>query len=58
VADQALTPEWVAASVPGLLNDAARLAAMGEAARGVIPLDADDKLARMVLEAGRGGSTR
>jgi UDP-N-acetylglucosamine--N-acetylmuramyl-(pentapeptide) pyrophosphoryl-undecaprenol N-acetylglucosamine transferase len=58
VADQALTPEWVAASVPGLLNDAARLAAMGDAARGVIPLDADDKLARMVLEAGRGGSTR
>jgi UDP-N-acetylglucosamine--N-acetylmuramyl-(pentapeptide) pyrophosphoryl-undecaprenol N-acetylglucosamine transferase len=58
VADAALTPEWVAASVPGLLNDAARLAAMGEAARGVIPLDADDKLARMVLEAGRGGSTR
>jgi UDP-N-acetylglucosamine--N-acetylmuramyl-(pentapeptide) pyrophosphoryl-undecaprenol N-acetylglucosamine transferase len=58
VADAALTPEWVAASVPGLLNDVARLAAMGEAARGVIPLDADDKLARMVLEAGRGGSTR
>ena len=52
VADAALTPEWVAASVPGLLNDAARLATMGAAATGVIPLDADEKLARMVLDAG------
>jgi UDP-N-acetylglucosamine--N-acetylmuramyl-(pentapeptide) pyrophosphoryl-undecaprenol N-acetylglucosamine transferase len=52
VADAALTPEWVAASVPGLLNDAARLATMGAAATGVFPLDADDKLARMVLDAG------
>ncbi|WP_439936321.1 undecaprenyldiphospho-muramoylpentapeptide beta-N-acetylglucosaminyltransferase [Nocardia sp. N13] len=51
VADAALTPEWVSASVPGLMNDAARLAEMGAAARGVIPLDADDKLARMVLDA-------
>ncbi|WP_374456653.1 undecaprenyldiphospho-muramoylpentapeptide beta-N-acetylglucosaminyltransferase [Nocardioides sp.] len=51
VADGALTPEWVAASVPGLLTDADRLAAMGAAARGVIPLDADEKLARMVLAA-------
>lgn len=54
VADGALTPEWVAASLPGLLTDAERLAAMGAAARGVIPLDADEKLARMVLAAGRG----
>ncbi|MDZ5663749.1 undecaprenyldiphospho-muramoylpentapeptide beta-N-acetylglucosaminyltransferase [Nocardioides sp. S-58] len=52
VADEALTPEWVAASVPGLLTDAERLATMGSAARGVIPLDADEKLARMVLDAG------
>ena len=51
VADGALTPEWVAASVPGLLSDAARLEAMGAAARGVIPLDADEKLARMILDA-------
>ncbi|MDR7253867.1 UDP-N-acetylglucosamine--N-acetylmuramyl-(pentapeptide) pyrophosphoryl-undecaprenol N-acetylglucosamine transferase [Nocardioides sp. BE266] len=54
VADGALTPEWVSASLPGLLNDAGRLAAMGAAARGVIPLDADEKLARMILDAGRG----
>ena len=51
VADGALTPEWVAASVPGLLADRERLARMGAAARGVIPLDADEKLARMILDA-------
>ena len=60
VADAALTPEWVAASVPGLMTDTARLAAMGAAARGVIPLDADEKLARMILDAGctEGGLVR
>jgi UDP-N-acetylglucosamine--N-acetylmuramyl-(pentapeptide) pyrophosphoryl-undecaprenol N-acetylglucosamine transferase len=42
----------VSASVPGLVNDAARLAEMGAAARGVIPLDADELLARMILAAG------
>ena len=57
VADAALTPEWVAASVPGLMNDAARLAAMGAAARGVIPLDADELLARMILDAAAPGAT-
>ena len=57
VADGALTPEWVAASVPGLLTDRSRLDAMGAAARGVIPLDADEKLARIILDAGAGGRT-
>jgi UDP-N-acetylglucosamine--N-acetylmuramyl-(pentapeptide) pyrophosphoryl-undecaprenol N-acetylglucosamine transferase len=56
VADAALTPEWVVASVPGLLTDGDRLAAMGAAARGVIPLDADDKLARIIIDAGRAAS--
>ena len=56
VADAALTPEWVVASVPGLLTDRDRLAAMGAAARGVIPLDADDKLARIIVDAGRAAS--
>ena len=51
VADAALTPEWVSASVPGLMNDTARLAEMGAAARGVIPLDADELLARMIIDA-------
>ena len=56
VSDGALTSEWVAASVPGLLNDATRLATMGAAATGVIPLDADEKLARMILHAGGAGA--
>jgi UDP-N-acetylglucosamine--N-acetylmuramyl-(pentapeptide) pyrophosphoryl-undecaprenol N-acetylglucosamine transferase len=54
VADAALTPEWVTASVPDLLTDTVRLTGMGAAARGVIPLDADEKLARMVLDAVEG----
>ncbi|UUZ59646.1 UDP-N-acetylglucosamine--N-acetylmuramyl-(pentapeptide) pyrophosphoryl-undecaprenol N-acetylglucosamine transferase [Nocardioides sp. B-3] len=53
VADAALTPEWVAATLPGLLTDRARLDAMGAAAAGVIPLDADEKLARMIPGATR-----
>lgn len=53
VADAALTPEWVAANLPAMLNDRARLDAMGAAAAGVIPLDADELLARMILAAGR-----
>ena len=53
VADEALTREWVAATLPALLTDAERLATMGAAARDVIPLDADEKLARMIVEAAR-----
>lgn len=52
IADAALTPEWVAMTLPALLTDRARLAAMGAAAADVIPLDADEKLARMILQAG------
>ena len=47
---RALTSEWVAATVPGLLTDPDRLAAMGAAASALIPRDADEKLARIVLE--------
>jgi len=53
VSNDALTPEWVAGTIPGLLTDRARLDAMGAAAANVIPLDADEKLARMVLGAAR-----
>ena len=53
VSDGALTPEWVSSTLPALLTDRARLAAMGAAAADVIPLDADDKLARIVLESVR-----
>ena len=48
--DAALTPEWVAATVPALAADAERLATMGAAAAALIPRDADEQLARIVLE--------
>ena len=57
VADEALTPDWVAATLPGLLTDSARLAAMGAAAARLITVDADEKLARMILGA-RDGARR
>jgi UDP-N-acetylglucosamine--N-acetylmuramyl-(pentapeptide) pyrophosphoryl-undecaprenol N-acetylglucosamine transferase len=53
VADDALTAEWVSATVPALATDAERLARMGAAAAGLIPRDADEKLARIVLESPR-----
>lgn len=53
VSDRALTPEWIATMVPDLLTDPDRLAAMGSAAESIIPLDADERLARMILEAAR-----
>jgi UDP-N-acetylglucosamine--N-acetylmuramyl-(pentapeptide) pyrophosphoryl-undecaprenol N-acetylglucosamine transferase len=56
VGDAALTAEWVAATVPGLLGDPDRIAAMSRAAAGLIPRDADDRLARMILRAAGGAS--
>jgi UDP-N-acetylglucosamine--N-acetylmuramyl-(pentapeptide) pyrophosphoryl-undecaprenol N-acetylglucosamine transferase len=53
VDDADLTPGWVAANVVPLLQDADRLAVMGAAAAHLIPLDADEKLARMILDAAR-----
>ena len=50
-----LTSAWVAAHVVPLLQDGERLAAMGAAAAHLIPLDADEKLARMILAAGDAG---
>ena len=52
VQDASLTSDWIAANVVPLLLDSERLAAMGTAAAHLIPLDADEKLARMILEAG------
>jgi UDP-N-acetylglucosamine--N-acetylmuramyl-(pentapeptide) pyrophosphoryl-undecaprenol N-acetylglucosamine transferase len=52
VADGALTPEWVSATVPALATDPERLATMGAAAAALIPRDADEQLARIVLETG------
>jgi UDP-N-acetylglucosamine--N-acetylmuramyl-(pentapeptide) pyrophosphoryl-undecaprenol N-acetylglucosamine transferase len=53
VADAALTPEWVSSTVPDLLTDPQRLAAMSAAAAHLIPLDADEKLADLIVEAAR-----
>jgi len=52
VDDAALTPEWVAGTVPSLLTDTERLARMGAAASALIPRDADERLARIVVEEG------
>jgi UDP-N-acetylglucosamine--N-acetylmuramyl-(pentapeptide) pyrophosphoryl-undecaprenol N-acetylglucosamine transferase len=51
VDDADLTSAWVADHVVPLLTDPDRLRAMGEAAADLIPLDADEKLARMILDA-------
>jgi len=51
VDDSELTGDWIAAHVVPLLTDRERLAAMGAAAAHLIPLDADEKLARMILDA-------
>lgn len=53
VGDAAVTPEWAAATLPDLLHDDDRLAAMSRAAADLVPRDADEVLARMVLEAAR-----
>ena len=53
VADADFTAGWVTANVPPLLADTGKLAAMGAAASALIPRDADEKLARIVLETGR-----
>jgi UDP-N-acetylglucosamine--N-acetylmuramyl-(pentapeptide) pyrophosphoryl-undecaprenol N-acetylglucosamine transferase len=52
VSDAGFTPEWVASTVPGLMADRGRLDAMSRAAAELIPRDADEQLARLVLEAG------
>jgi UDP-N-acetylglucosamine--N-acetylmuramyl-(pentapeptide) pyrophosphoryl-undecaprenol N-acetylglucosamine transferase len=53
VQDAALTPEWVSATVPGLAHDHDRLARMSSSAADLIPRDADDRLAAMIVEAAR-----
>jgi UDP-N-acetylglucosamine--N-acetylmuramyl-(pentapeptide) pyrophosphoryl-undecaprenol N-acetylglucosamine transferase len=54
VSDDALTSDWVTAHVVPLLTDRLRLDAMGAAASHLIPLDADETLARMILDAAGG----
>lgn len=55
VSDAAFTAEWVTGTLPALANDSARLASMGAAASALVPRDADDKLARIVLETAQRG---
>ena len=50
VADAHCTPEWLAATLPPILADPARLEAMAKAASGLGHRDADVALARLVLE--------
>jgi UDP-N-acetylglucosamine--N-acetylmuramyl-(pentapeptide) pyrophosphoryl-undecaprenol N-acetylglucosamine transferase len=50
VDDAELTAAWVAEHLPPLLTDPGRLSTMGAAAEGLIPRDADERLAEMVLE--------
>jgi len=52
VHDADLTADWVADHVPPLVTDPERLASMGAAAAGLVPRDADERLARIVLEVG------
>ncbi len=51
VSDAAFTPEWAAATLPELATDTERLATMSRAAADLIPRDADEALAAMVLRA-------
>ena len=53
VEDAALDAEWIRRNVIPLLRDPARLAAMGAKAHALGRRDADDALARLVLEAAR-----
>jgi UDP-N-acetylglucosamine:LPS N-acetylglucosamine transferase len=51
VADDDLTPAWVAGHVPALLGDAGRLTAMAEAARSTGVRDAAARVADLVEQA-------
>ncbi|HXH78056.1 undecaprenyldiphospho-muramoylpentapeptide beta-N-acetylglucosaminyltransferase [Nocardioides sp.] len=53
VANEALTSQWVTATIPDLATDADRLATMGAAAAALVPRDADDKLAAMIVDVAR-----
>lgn len=50
IEDASLTPAWIEANLVPLLTDPERLAAMSQAASGIITTDADAALARMILE--------
>jgi UDP-N-acetylglucosamine--N-acetylmuramyl-(pentapeptide) pyrophosphoryl-undecaprenol N-acetylglucosamine transferase len=49
--DGALTPAWIDNVVIPLVSHQGRLAAMSEAASGIVPRDADERLAAMIRQA-------
>lgn len=51
--DAALTPTWIDRVVIPLISDHRRLEAMSKAASGLMPRNADRKVAEMILAAGR-----
>lgn len=51
VEDATLTAAWIESNLIPLLTDPGRLAAMSRAATGIIKTDADEVLARMILDA-------
>ncbi|MBC7632625.1 MAG: undecaprenyldiphospho-muramoylpentapeptide beta-N-acetylglucosaminyltransferase [Flavobacterium sp.] len=51
--DGALTPAWIDNVVIPLVSHPGRLAAMSKAAAGIVPRDADERLAAMILRAAR-----
>lgn len=53
VDDAAFTSRWIADVLTGLLNDGARLDAMSTAAQGVVPADADVRLAELIVQVAR-----
>ncbi|CAN5121242.1 MAG: undecaprenyldiphospho-muramoylpentapeptide beta-N-acetylglucosaminyltransferase [Nocardioides sp.] len=53
IQDAEFTPDWVRAHLVGLVTDGARLEAMSAAAAGLVPRDADDRLARIIMETAR-----
>ncbi|MBA2445178.1 MAG: undecaprenyldiphospho-muramoylpentapeptide beta-N-acetylglucosaminyltransferase [Nocardioidaceae bacterium] len=53
VEDREFTPQWVRQHVPAMVTDTPRLVAMSRASSGLIPRDADDALAAMIIDAGQ-----
>ena len=51
--DSALTPAWIDNVVIPLVSHQGRLRAMSEAASGIVPRDADERLAAMIRQAAR-----
>ena len=51
-----MTADWIRANVPQLLHDRERLTTMSTAATGVIRTDADERLARIILDVVRSAS--